>query len=112
MGNVDRTDVAMKNQKVNRIESKNLKNRRKRMIVALKVAAMKNRNVVQKVVRQIRNQNQKNLDQNPKSLVRNPKSLDQNPKSVHTESRKNRKVRNPKTKTLALAVFAAHRRGN
>merc|ERR1711868_186236 len=97
----------------------NRRNRRKRMIVVLKVAAMKNRNVVQKVVRQIRNQNQKNLDQNPKSLVRNPKSLvrnpkslDQNPKSVHTESRKNRKVRNPKTKTLALAVFAAHRRGN
>merc|ERR1712227_383320 len=52
---------------------------------------MKNRNVVQKVVRQIRNQNQKNLDQNPKS--------------VHTESLKNQKVRNPKTMTLALAVF-------
>merc|ERR1712227_319020 len=75
---------------------------------------MKNRNVVQKVVRQIRNQNQKNLDQNPKSLVRNPKSLvrnpkslDQNPKSVHTES-----LKNQKTMTLALAVFAAHQRKN
>merc|ERR1712227_132128 len=87
---------------------KDRKNRRKRMIVALKVAAMKNRNVVQKVVQQIRNQNPENLDQNQKIVDRNPKILDQNLRSVD----QNRRVRNPKMRTLALAVIAAHQREN
>merc|ERR1712003_567425 len=85
--NQNRKNQNRKNPR-NRKNPGNRKNQRKMMIVGLRAVVMKNLNVVQEVVRQMRNQNPKSLDQNLKNL----ENL--------------RKARNRKMTILARAVIA------